>query len=346
VKRFFRFFGKKKGTRITGSRWWAGVGEIVFAAALCVMGMILLVALVTLQISRVTTGAQFYSIWQFALFLLLTALLLAIGGYRIWATWWRLGASVERRGAMVSRAREINLLNEMAVAEQAAPFLPVHLYTLVAPGWMHRFALKPIDPVSRHLIWSGVICLLFVGVTTVLLAFAWESWVHERMDWISLGLGLTMLVGAGGSIAVFLRHLLAQTGIGPTRIELSDYPLRPGQRAQLTLTQPARVRLRLFDVILQCIEEATYREGTDVRCESRVVYQRRLFRKRGQAVELAEPFSTDVDLEMPAGVMHSFQSHNNKIQWRIAVTCIATGWPRFERNFPLLVLPPKNGAAG
>ena len=110
------------------------------------------------------------------------------------------------------------------------------------------------------------------------------------------------------------------------------------------MTQPGRVRLRVIDIVLVCAEEATFRQGTDIRSESRVVYQQRLLRKRGVVVEPNEPFQTDFTLRVPNRAMHSFHAANNKVTWQIVVQCLAKGWPEFRRVFPVLTCPPSQPA--
>jgi hypothetical protein len=339
VARFFSILAKKKGNRISGSPWWAGAGEVIFATSLVLLGLVISIVVSALQIQRSTAYEWYIPIWAFVGELVIAAMLVVIGAWRIVVAWWRLGASVESRGALVARAREVNLLNEVRAVGDTLPFVPQGLGSQVDPGWDLKYRLRAAQHPGSSLLVTGLVCLMFVGVTTVLALLAWLSWQDNQIDWISIGLAVCMLVGAFWSIYVLVRQILSQTGIGPTRVEVAQYPLVPGIGNRLSIVQPARFRLRLVDVLLECVEEATYREGTDVRSEARMVYRQRLVRKRGQAVQPAEPFSAAVDFEVPPSVMHSLQTPNNKISWRIDVTCLSTGWPKFKRQFPVLVLP-------
>jgi len=168
------------------------------------------------------------------------------------------------------------------------------------------------------------------------------SWRSFSIDWLATGLSIPITLAAGWSIFNLFRQLLALTGIGPPLLEVSKFPFVAGENYQFHLAQPARVRLRLLDVTLVCMEEATYNEGTDIRTERKTVYEQRLLRKRGIDVQPSEPFEADFEMGLPKHAMHSFKSPNNRVLWKIVIHGAAKGWPRQERNYTISVLPRVN----
>jgi hypothetical protein len=142
-----------------------------------------------------------------------------------------------------------------------------------------------------------------------------------------------------GLIAYFVRQILIVNGIGPTLVEISHHPLVPGERYKLFVSQAGRLRLKSFSVLLVSEEQATYRQGTDTRCETRRVYQRELFSRENFDVPRGAPLEVPCELEIPARAMHSFKAAHNELNWKVIVAGLAEGWPRYERAFPVIVYP-------
>jgi hypothetical protein len=90
-------------------------------------------------------------------------------------------------------------------------------------------------------------------------------------------------------------------------------------------------------VALSCEESATYRQGTNTRTESREVFCREIFCREGFEVEKGLPFETEVDFEVPEGVMHSFKATHNEINWELIVEGNIPRWPDFKRRFSVIV---------
>jgi hypothetical protein len=136
---------------------------------------------------------------------------------------------------------------------------------------------------------------------------------------------------------------MVTTWIGPTLLEISHQPLRPGMEHQLFVSQTGRLRLRRFQVSLVCEEEATFRHGTDTRKESCRVSEETVFEQDGCEVVRGVPFEVHCDIRLAENVMHSFKSAHNEVNWRFVVRGQVSGWPDFERSFPVLVYPGENG---
>jgi len=354
------------GRPFSGSnrRWLAGVAEAVFAAALMFVGVVCFVVSITLAALKSTPESLYISVWFLALQILVAISLIAIGTFLIVRLLWQVGVSAERRGALASRANDLELLREIRKPREDLPTVPGDHFP---PGVGKELAFRLI-PSPRNLwglVSSAVASVTLVALVTILILIISNEFQdiaskfygeiegrisgknpNEIPDHPWFAAALLVPIGAATIWAVFqfFRQFLKQTGIGRTSLEVSHYPLRPGQAYQVFISQAARVRLKLLDVALICTEEATFNQGTDVRTESAVVYEHRLFRQRGVETSPRKPFETQFELAIPPHAMHSFKSSYNRVQWKIVVTAQAKNWPRLNRHFAVSVHPPSQTA--
>jgi len=169
--------------------------------------------------------------------------------------------------------------------------------------------------------------------------------IEGKPDWLlTLFLIPFALVGIG-LIAIFIRQVLVTTGIGPTLVEISDHPLCPGRSCRLFLSQSGRLAVDSLRMTLVCEEEATYRQGTDTRTETREVYRQEVLRRDRFEIHRGLPFEAECELEVPAGAMHSFKGQHNEVNWKLVVHGDVVGWPAYKRSFPVIVCP-ENGRSG
>ena len=352
-----------RGRPFSGSnrRWWAGVAEASLSAALLLAGVVILVVSLTFAALNWTPdGGLYITKSVFALQLFLSIVLIAIGTIRIARLSWHVGVSAERRGALANRANELELLNELRRQREDLPTVPRDQFSPQA-GQMLPFRLIPTPRNIWGLVASAVFSVVLVAIATVLViivatAFGlgtteWSAQLERRLannqldtfsnrPWLAAAWLIPICLVGVWSIFQFFRQLLKLTGIGQTSIEVSSYPFMPGQTYKVFLSQAGRVRLKLLDVSLVCLEEATFNQGTDIRTESTTVVEHRLFRQRGISLRPGEPFKTEFELSISSGAMHSFKSPNNRVQWKIVVTGQAKSWPRLRRNFVVSLHPP------
>lgn len=329
----------RKAFSKTNRGWWAGITEALMSAALLLIGIMTLVIAVTLAVIYWTPAEGLYiSVWFFVLQLVVGIVLIVIGTYSVLVNIWKVSVSAERREAIASRAGEIELFNEAWRQSDDLPQIPKDRYTPES-GTSLRFKLQP----SRRNVWglgtSSVLATIFIVLSTILLVTSIASFQRGYMDWLAIGFAIPLVLASLWSIYSFIRQLLKLTGIGPTSLEISRYPLVAGETFDLHLSQPVRIPLKLVDIHLECHEEATYDQGTDTRTESKVVYRHRLFRQRNVAARRDKLFEIDFQLQVPERAMHSFKSKSNRVTWKIVVHGKVQGWPRIERNFAVSVLP-------
>lgn len=348
LRRWFSMIlsGRKAFAR-RNSNWWAALTEAILAGALVMIGIVLLVVFLTLAVLYSSPTELYISGVYFAVQIITALSLIAIGTYRVLVTFWKVGASAERRSAIVSRAGDFELLNEVRRRREDTPTVPLDKHRPVR-GENLRFKLVP----SRRNMWgfgSAIfISFLFVPLATILILTALAAWQAGSVDWLATGFAIPISLAAAWSVYNLFRQLLALTGVGPPALEVARFPFVAGESYEFHLSQPGRVRLKLLDVSLVCQEEATFSDGTDIRTERTTVYEQRLLRKRGIDVKPAQPFEADFEMGLPKHAMHSFKSSNNRVIWKIVIHGMASGWPRQERNFAISVLPrraepnPKN----
>lgn len=262
--------------------------------------------------------------------------MIAIGTWFVIGSLWKVGVSEERRKAIVTRAVDLEIFNEIRQRREDLPTVPNHP---PSPGARFPFQIAASSRNLWGLISAATLSVIFVPITTTLLLTVIAS-LNTTINWLAVGFFVPLLIATGWFLFLFFRQYLKLTGIGPTTIEVSEYPLRPGSVCNLFVSQPGRVRLRLLDVSLVCQEQATYSQGTDIRTESREVYKHQLFRKRGINLRPGEAFETVVTLPIPADAMHSFHSSNNQVQWKLVVLAQAKAWPQLRRSYPVAVYPP------
>jgi len=161
-----------------------------------------------------------------------------------------------------------------------------------------------------------------------------------RPRWILAGLLVPFALIGRWSFLYFLSQVRQRIGVGPTVVEISEHPLKPGGRYDLFISQGGRLKLKRLSVELVCEEETFYRQGTDVRVERHQAFVLGLARQRDLEVDPQVPWEQQLVMEIPANVMHSFAGTHNAIRWKIVVKGESRPWPSFCRNYPVVVHPP------
>ncbi len=333
----FIIAGRKAFSR-TNRKWWIALTEALFAGAIVVTGVALLVIFLTLAVLNSTPDQLYTSVGFFLVQLLVAVGLIVVGTYCVAKIFWKVAASEERRSAIVSRAGEIELFNELRKGRENLPTVPSDRYRPTR-GIHQPYRLVP----SRRNVWglgsAAVLSLLFVSIAVILVVISVTAWQRDTMDWLATALTVPICGAALWSMYNAFRRLLALTGVGPPALEVSEFPFVPGEKYQFHLSQPGRVRLQLLNVRLICQEEATFNEGTDVRTERQTVFEQRLLRRRGLDVRPDKPYTDEFELILPACTMHSFKSASNRVTWKIEVEAAPRGWPTQKRSFTISVLP-------
>jgi hypothetical protein len=279
-----------------------------------------------------------YSWWIWLTFIVPLSFI-AIGGSGLAFRLLHLGTSAERRSALTRQAGRLEMFDNGNGAARKYPSIPDYAGIIDSPGTVLAYRLPIGSSPAWFLFWLGLGCVLWNAVVWVFAAMAIADYQEGRPDW-KLTISMVPFVLAGiGLIVYWVRQILLANGIGPTLAEVSHHPLVPGEHYELFISQAGRLRFKSLAVSLVSEEQATYRQGTNTRNETRRVYQRELYRREDFAIPRGAPLDVQCALEIPARAMHSFKADHNEVGWKIVVEGEPIGWPRYERAFPVIVHP-------
>ncbi len=283
-----------------------------------------------------------YSWWLALLFILPVAFIL-IGSARLIYLLFLVGKSAERRSAFAQKAANLATFEATGKATTDYPAIPTGSNLTDSPGTTLAFRLPASSSPSWMMAVTATVSLIWNGIVAWLLIVAVRGHLRGNHDWL-LTLFALAFAAAGVVLIVYaVRHAMVTTGIGPTFLEISQHPLRPGMEYRLFVSQAGRLHLRRFEVSLVCEEEATFRHGTDTRKESCRVSEQPVYQRDDFEVVRGVTFEVNCEVCVPENVMHSFKSAHNEVNWRFVVRGNVSGWPDFERSFPVLVFPCENG---
>ncbi|HMP78291.1 MAG TPA: hypothetical protein PKD54_02455 [Pirellulaceae bacterium] len=337
---WFLYAGRKAFSRSSWERW-AGVVVGSLALASVLGGFVLLVMTAAAWNTPDGGGASGdgteagNSIVEVSVRVLIGLALIGVGVNWMAGSIWKVAALGPSRKQAPPDRKDILLINELGPTAHRLPTVPPAAGVL--PGDVLAYRLVGRNPDWGWMIGAAVSSLVSVGMLTVLGWSAYHTYSKGVIDGWVIGAALCCIPVAAWSVYRFFVRFLGFVAFGPTRLEISSYPLFPGQVVDVFLRQPGQIRLQLLEVVLICEESVTYSQGTNIRTEVKRVVEQRLFRQRG--VEVAEPFQCQFGLTVPADAMHSFAAENNRVQWTIIVSASIRGWPRFERDFPIIVQP-------
>lgn len=294
---------------------------------------------------KVAVLVRGYSWWFWLLFLVPVSFVVTGGAGLLYAAWtW--GKSAERRAAPGSRPAPLPRGDGWPHPQSEYPAIPSPAGITNSPGTELAFRLPLAGSPSFRLVVWLLVALGWNGIVSIFAAWAIGAHLAGGPDWVLTGFTIPFALAGLGLIVFFFRQLVLATWIGPTLVEVSDQPLRPGRRYEVFLSQAGRLRVNSLEVLFVCEEEATFRHGTNTRTETVRVFQQPVFRKENFQLVHGVPFEVRFPLEVPAGAMHSFQSENNEINWKLIVVGDVAGWPSFQRSFPVIVYPPGDRPPG
>ena len=282
---------------------------------------------------------------RFWLALVTVIAFILIGGTRVVFAVLHVGVSPERRGAMAKQASQFDFVRDVVGAPVDYPQIPDDADMKNSPGVFLKYRLPIVRSPILHVLGASLFCLVWSGIAVVFAQVIIRSFMQGQPEWMLAGVTLVFLTVAAWSIRYFVHQLLLVAGVGPTSVEISDHPLYPGCRYRFFLSQTGIVGIEKLKIALICDEEATYRQGTDVRTEIRRVFEVSIFPQQAVKIKPGVPFEYEDEVELPQDVMHSFRSNNNLVQWKFIVEGESAGWS-FQRNFPVVVHPQRVNRTG
>ena len=285
-----------------------------------------------------------YNWWMWLLALLLPGALVAFGGSGLLRAAQSWGKSEEHRAAAAGLPTLLGTLAQPARGAHGHPGVPSCEDLVNSPGTILRYRLPIESPENWTLLGFGLFALLWNAVLTVLAVQAGIDLMGGRRDWLLFALLLPFAIVGIAGIAVFIRGIILASAVGTTQVEIADHPLRPGGTYGVLLAQAGSGEFRELSLTLELEEQATFRQGTDTRSESVVVWRQLIHAWRDVQLAPGSRFEVHATVRIPPTAMHSFASEHNFVRWMIVVHGTPARWPAFRRVFPLVVFP--SGLAG
>ncbi len=219
------------------------------------------------------------------------------------------------------------------------PYIPAVDDITDSPGIRLAYRLPMIDSPAWTLCVLALVTLAWwVGCVSCLTVVAC-SLLQTVADWIMLGYLLPFLAVGIWLLAHTLIQFRNETAVGPTLVEVENFPIYPGKPVRVFLSQGGELPLHWLNVVLVCEEEVVFTHGTNTRREKQRVYQRLIFGEERLDIAADRAFEVEFPLEIPSDAMHSFISSRNQINWRLLVQGKLERFPMFERSFPVIVYP-------
>lgn len=148
-------------------------------------------------------------------------------------------------------------------------------------------------------------------------------------------LGVVALI-AGYS---FLRRFKVYKALCPGELFVQQWPLRRNESIRIRYLRLIKTSATVQSVTarLQCVESATYQQGTDTRTVTETVYTADLeeVEREGDL----DKIQVDWQLEIPAYKPPSLDVYRNEIRWSVVVALNFNEIPEDDSTFALLVGP-------
>lgn len=195
--------------------------------------------------------------------------------------------------------------------------------------------LKPSRSGIGKVILVTLVACFWNGIVSIFVAIAVKSHLDGDPEWF-LTLFIIPFVCIGLLLIFGIFHaLLALTN---PKVQLSVSESSPALGDEIELNWEANKPLHKvheFKISLVGEEAATYRRGTDTRTDTAIFHQTTI-------VDLADPRMQQrgtATVSIPRESMHSFESGNNKINWKLCVAGEIPRFPNIDDTYAITVRP-------
>lgn len=195
--------------------------------------------------------------------------------------------------------------------------------------------LPPESTRTGRLLGIVFACVFWNGIVSVFLHQVAQSFERGRPEWgLALFLVPFVLVGVGLFVAI-LYTLLALSNARPV-LEANAAALALGETLEVAWRMRGRLSgLRRLTIVLEGVEQATYRRGTNS-------YTVRETFASTTLVDVSETWamaSGRATVAIARDAMHSFAAGNNVIAWSLHLKGVMHRWPDIDERYPIVVLP-------
>jgi len=179
------------------------------------------------------------------------------------------------------------------------------------------------------------VALFWNGIVSIFLVLLIKEWLSGAGSLAPL-LFLSIFVFVGLILVFSFVHSLLALKNPLVILTLAKYPIVLGDSLRVRIeVQGDATKLERLSIELEGKEEAIYRRGTSTYTDTNVFY-RKLLRETSNQVEMR---MSELTLEIPPDLMHSFSSASNKIIWALKVKGMIPRWPDISDDYVLDVHP-------
>jgi len=177
--------------------------------------------------------------------------------------------------------------------------------------------------------------LVWNGLTSVFVTMAVKSWGTNKPEiFLTLFMIPFVLVGLGviiGAVFAFLKLFNPKVTVA-----LANPEVRLGGLLQFGwIFQGKKERIESLEILLEAKEEATYRHGTSTSTDRDTFFRQEII-KTTDRFQISEGRT---EIPIPAGLVPTLKSSNNRIVWTLRVRGVISRWPDVDEEFELAVLP-------
>ncbi|NMC62119.1 MAG: DUF3592 domain-containing protein [SAR324 cluster bacterium] len=179
------------------------------------------------------------------------------------------------------------------------------------------------------------VALFWNGIVSIFLVF----FIKNRLsgsESLALLLFLSIFILVGFILIYSFVHSLLALKNPLIILTLAKYPIVLGDLMRLRVqVQGDATKLEKLSIEIEGKEEAKYRRGTSTYTDTNIFY-RKLLKETKNQVEMR---MSELTLEIPFDLMHSFSSASNKIIWTLKVRGVIPRWPDISDDYVLDVQP-------
>lgn len=337
-------WSKKRGQRTLGSPFAGVAGEVAFSAAAFLSGvfglsLVLISRFAPQQVPDQVPAEALSSNLSSWVMGIVSVAAIVIGATRLIFRVMHLNASDEMRSVIATKAAALERLAPGQGGETGLPNVPRVKSITDSPGEYLSYRL-PILAGQDGILGPALLALFWNTAWIILLAVVVSGFWINRPRWIIAGLLIPFALIGRWSFQYFVSQMRQRLGVGPTVVEISEHPLKPGHPCEVFVSQGGRLKLKRLSVELVCEEETFFRQGTDVRVERHQAFGQVISKQRDVEVDPQSPWEQQFSIQIPDNVMHSFAGTHNAIRWKFVVKGDSRPWPSFCRSYPVVVHPP------
>ncbi|ADE53969.1 DUF3592 domain-containing protein [Coraliomargarita akajimensis] len=195
--------------------------------------------------------------------------------------------------------------------------------------------LKPRHSGGMKVIGVVLIACFWNGITSVFVTIVVKSHLEGSPEWfLTFFIIPFVLVGILLIFGVFNALLGLSNPSFTLQLSEAQPCLGQGLRVSWSASKPLH-KVQQLTLTLVGMETATYRRGSNSTTDTCCFYKEVLLdTDQASQHELGE-----LDIEIPAQLMHSFNGGNNAIKWEFQIEGTIQTWPDIEQTFPLTVRP-------